>query len=262
MKSTFRIGSKTVTAAEVFSASEPTHQEMAMFCDMLGSLIVNRVVLLKSILATSTTVSHPWLLYILARMNEKIREGSGMTGSIVKGLQELVVQRASELARTEIENRDWNPGMSWCIPDFFGFFGDLIALVNAGEESGETDTALFRVRDINLAEGRIGRGAWTRNVGLFLSVVELMHCAGIPIVDCLKKARVASSLQSEIDIVISEIESEVTLAEALAKTNGQLANPVLINIIEASESRGELEMTLHSIVTQKPLRQIMASEFV
>ena len=74
MKSTFRIGSKTVTAAEVFSASEPTHQEMAMFCDTLGSLIVNRVVLLKSILATSTTVSHPWLLYILARMNEKIRD--------------------------------------------------------------------------------------------------------------------------------------------------------------------------------------------
>ena len=265
MKSSFRIGAKAVTAADIFSTSQPTHQEMAASCNTLGLLISNGTPILKSIAATSKTVTHPWLLYILACTDEKLREGHAMTASVVQGLQELVSQRAAELAEMEIENRDWNPEVSWCIPDLFGFFGDLIALLNAGEESGELDTALFRARDINLAEGQVGpyHDLFSRDVGLLLSVLELMHCAGIPLQACLEKARVASSLRSEIDIAIGEIKNDATLSQALTKTNGQLAHPVLIALLEAGESRGDLEaVTLHRIVTQEPLaHQQMASDF-
>ena len=66
---------------------------------------------------------------------------------MICGLKRLIAIKAATLA--ELELNEWNSeqSRSWHIPDFFGFFHELIVLIAAGEQSGEVHTALDRVRD-------------------------------------------------------------------------------------------------------------------
>ena len=248
MSTTLEIGVKEVTTEQVCSAPQPTRVEMAEFCNTLGLLIENRVPILKTLALTANSSDHPWFVAILSQIYNGIREGNCIVNSMSSGLKNLVASRVRELSNQDLNSHDWDPTQPsrWAVPDFFGYFKEFIAMVSAGEESGNLDTALFRVRDMNLNDGVIDsyESLWGHEVSMFCSVFEVLQTAGIPTLNCLKIISQHSPLKLEIETVIHEIENGSTLANALMQTKGQLSNPALVSIIDAGESSNELEMTL------------------
>ena len=86
---------------------------------------------------------------------------------------------------------------------------------------------------------------WGKDVALFFSAVEMLHCAGVPIRICIEQTKEYSRLCDEIEVVLSELDSGATLAQALSRTNGKLANPKLVEIVDQGERTGQLKMALH-----------------
>lgn len=249
MHKTFEIGFKAVTTEQIFAASEPTSTEMAAFCNTLGLSISNQVPILEVLRLTAESTEHPWFVAILARIYSGLREGSSITDALISSLKEIIGIRVEELASQDIRSQPWDPiqPKQYSVPDLFGFFSEFIGMIDAAEESGELDTALFRIRDMNLNGGVINsyESIWGHDVAMFCSLFELVSSAGIPRLKCLEIISRYSPLKSELESVIHEVENNgSTLANAFKQTRGQLAHPALVAIIDAGESSGELEMTL------------------
>lgn len=248
MNATFEIGLKEITTAEIYSTREPSRAEMSAFCNTLGLLVENQVPLLEAIRLTSESTQHPWLIAILAQINSGLRAGKCVSGSTIDCLQRIISTRVTDLSQQDIATQEWNPCQpsQWAVPDFFAFFAEFIAMVDAGEECGELDTALFRIRDTNLNDGIVdsNESIWGRDVSLFCSAFELLHSAGIPKLNCLKMIAKTSPLRGELQTIVAEVENGSTLAKAMKVSLGQLSHPALVAIIDAGESSGELEMAL------------------
>ena len=253
----FEIGLKTVHIDEIFSTERPSREEMADFCTKIHDDIFKHKGILDCLRAVSNDIEHPWLLYLLSSFEYELSSGNHLTGAMVCGLKRLIAIKAATLTELESNESNLKQSQSWHIPDFFGFFHELIILINAGENAGEVDTALDRVRDANVNGGAIRphEDVWGKDVALFFSAVEMMHTAGIPIRNSIELTKEYSRLSDEIDVVLSELDSGATLAQALSRTNGKLANPKLVEIVDQGEQAEQLEKALYSIMDSDDLQR-------
>ena len=243
LTSGIRFGSKELSASDVFSAKPPSNTEMVAFCHTLKLLIGSRVVFLDALKITAKSVEHPWLLIALYFADQKMRAGETMTESIAKGFQELIELRIEEISARQTKPGNWREFEQgqWAIPDFFGELEDLLSMIDVGEESGELDTALQHVADINLGRGGYGERTWGKDIGFLNRAMAVMYVAGLPpnaIVRILNGLPSLKSLRSELNIVAESIVDCQNLSQAFAKTDGRLAEPRYLGLIEAGEEAG------------------------
>ena len=235
-----RLGSKKFNFAEVFSAKPPSKSEMVTFCHTLKLLIESGVNILDALAIMTKSVEHPWLLAALYFGDQKTREGETLTESIAKGFQELIELRVEEICARESKPGNWREFEQgqWAIPDFFGQLADLLSMIDVGEETGEVHTALQHVADINLDKGGYGERTWGEDIAFLNRAMAIMYVAGLPphaIVRVLRGLPSLKSLRSELEIVAASIDDSQSLSHAFAKTNGRLADPVYVGLIEAGE---------------------------
>ena len=245
MNEVVQFGSKEFKPSDLFSAKAPTDSEVALFCHTLKTLIQSRVKILDAFQLMTKSTEHPWLLSILYYANEKLREGSCITDSIASGFKEMISLRIEQINARESQPGNWRefePG-EWAIPDFFGELSDLISMIEVGEETGELDTALGHVRDMRLGKGGYGEMTWGQDIAILNRSIAMMYVAGLPlrtIVRILQTMPLLQSLRSELEIVADSIAECDSLAEGFAKTNGRLADPIYLGLIEAGERAGSV----------------------
>ncbi len=149
---------------------------------------------------------------------------------------------------SEPDKNRWDPAQTgqWAIPDFFGVFADFLLFIEAGENCGDLDDALARLREITLNHGVVGcyDEIWGRDVSLFCVILEQCCSAGMPVARSLKVIQRSTPLHQELDIAIRAMDEGTSLAEALERTQGKLAHPTLVSIIGAAEESGEFELCL------------------
>lgn len=240
---TIEIGNKELEVGEIFSATEPTPGQMAAFCNTLKLLIESRVPILEAIVLTSKTVEHPWLLATLSFIQHRIREGETITDSVGNGFSQLIESRVSELeTRGKFPEswRDVHRG-EWAIPDFMGYFSLFISMVEVGEETGELDTALVHIRQMYQHEKGFGERTWGREIAILNRALAMMFSAGLPpraIGRILYDLPALYELRPELKIVLDELDNDAELSRAFAKTDGKLADPVYVGLIEVGEKTG------------------------
>ena len=238
-----QFGEKEFSVSDVFSSPAPTCSEMASFCHMLKMLVESRIKLLEILTLTTKSVEHPWLLAILYFAHEKVRAGETMTDSIGIGFQELIAKRIEEINARKTRPEDWRsfePG-EWAVPDFFGEFADLLSMIEVGEETGSLDTTLGYVRDINLGKAGFGEKTWGKDIAMLNRSLAVMFVAGLPlhaIARILLALPSLRSLRGELKVVSNVIFDCDYLSEAFAKTDGRLADPLYLGLIEAGEKAG------------------------
>lgn len=243
MTTSIQFGSKKFNVSDVFSATPPSNSQMATFCQTLKLLVESGISMLDAFKVMTKSVEHPWLLAALFFADDKMRRGETLTNSIANGFQELIELRIEQIGSSESRPgnwRDFEPGQ-WAIPDFFAHLADLLSMIDVGEETGELDTALGHVRDINLGRGGYGEQTWGRDIAVLNRAMAMMFVAGLPthaIARVLSGLPSLKSLRSELKIVTESLEDRHTLSQAFAKTNGRLADPFYLGLIEAGEKAG------------------------
>ena len=116
-------------------------------------------------------------------------------------------------------------------------------MVDVGEETGELDTALDHVRRIYLGEGGFGEQTWGRDIAILNRAMAILFVAGLPhrtIARVLCRLPALHSLRGELEIFAQEIDDDAMPSEAFAKTNGRLADPVYVGLIEVGENAGAI----------------------
>ena len=243
MTNSAQFGFKEFNVSDVFSVTRPTKIEMAAFCHNLSLLVGSGVKMLGVFQLMTKSVKHPWLLAALYFADEKMRRGETLTNSIACGFRELIELRIEEVSARESMPDNWREFEQgqWAIPDFFTELADLLSMIDVGEESGSLDIALEHVRDINLGRGGYGEQTWGKDIALLNRAMAVMCVAGLPphaVVRVLCGLPSLKSLRSELKIVTESIDEFQSFAHAFAKTNGRLAEPVYLGLLEAGEEAG------------------------
>ena len=239
-----QIGDKTFRSSELFSAGYPTSEQMTTFCSTLGPLIENGVPLLKALSLTAVSSQHPWLRVILAGAACKIREGGMIVDGVVWSLIQMYTHRLAELNSKQAPSSDWrsNPSAEFSIPDFFGFFNDLVSLVCVGEETGELDTVLNEhLIAVYGGEDGYGKKTWGHDFSIMCRSLEVLSNAGLPsyaIARVLNELPSLIPLRDELVVFQQKIEEEDSLADAFRKSGTRLSNSQFCGLVAASEEMG------------------------
>lgn len=255
MNETIKFGAKEIELSEVFSAGPPTGDEMAAFCNSLKMLVESHVKILEALRLLSKSTEHPWLISILYFTHDGLREGNTITGSISVGFKKLIKFRLEELNARETQPGNWREIKcgQWAIPDFFGYFANLLSMIDVGEETGSLDTALENARDMYLGKGGYGEKTWGKDIAILNRTLAIMFVAGIPlhgIARILNGLPALHNLQPELEIVSDTINDCDYLSEAFAKTNGRLSDPVYLGLIEAGEKAGAVWSVFDGMSTE------------
>lgn len=105
-------------------------------------------------------------------------------------------------------------------------------------------------KDINLSFG--GKKASTRDLSVFCRQFVSISTAGVPIVDALEmlgEQTENKALQEAIFSVKASVQQGNTLASSMQQQGG-IFPPIMINMIEAGESSGNLETSFDRMATQ------------
>lgn len=238
-----QIGEKRFQTSEIFSAQNPTAGEMANFSSTFGLMMESGLPLLKAMELTAGSTSHPWLLAILASAKSKTEEGETLTGGMAFGLNQMISHRLAELSAKQ-EPGDYRniSSCQWSIPDFFGFFNDLLSLLDVGQESGSLQIALGKhVGPVYQNQDGYGKATWGHEFSIMCRSLELLAEGGVPNYDI---ARVLNELPSliplrpELEIFRQYIDKGETLADAFRKSGGMISDPHFCGLIEAGEETG------------------------
>ena len=255
MNDIISFGAREIELSDIFSAGPPTGDEMAAFCNSLKMMIESHVNILESLQLMTKSTEHPWLISILYFTHDGLCEGNTITGSISIGFKKLIKFRMEELNSRETQPGNWREIRrgQWAVPDFFGYFADLLSMIDVGEETGSLDTALENARDMYLGKGGYGEKTWGRDIAILNRTLAIMFVAGLPlhsIARVFNGLPALQDLQPELEIVADTINDCDYLFEAFAQTNGRLSDPVYLGLIEAGEKAGAVWSVFDGMSTE------------
>lgn len=268
----YHLGASWTSHADILQATEPSDHEMAQMCNVLGILVSSGVPILEATRLTAETVTHPWLVMAIASMDIRVREGDSLAGGLKWSIEEFIWNRFAALAQeANIPERKPSERPAKCgdfriekiertmsvsdliIPDMLRYFRHFLHVVDMGEETGELDTVLFRLRDHYLNHSTkqdTGKYPWSEEVSSLIRDFSHFQSAGLPILRSLRIMADSGhhhSLRVEIERICESIEAGCTLSEAMEECGGQLAGQVLVALIRAGEMSGALDVILERI---------------
>lgn len=249
----FHLGTNWASHTAVCCANSPSSLEMAQAWKTLGVMIRSGIPILDSLKAVGESTKHPWILMIFDMAYQFTISSRDIKDTLASGIRNRLLKftqnrfnRMSNLSKGSLED---------CyLPNFLEFFNTDLNMLDVGEETGEIASSLITLASMHQTNASLSSTQPVLSLEMqnFLSRFSAFYKRGLPVLRALKileKDPFCQSLRPQIKKICDEIECGNTLSEAFSQAGGEFSNPILIEVIKASEEGRDLGEMINQLLS-------------